>query len=161
MGKPSNFSILADELAAIRGELADLKARYAQPTQGELRARAVNDKEHPDPTPVEIPGDRVDQVQTIQQMIAEYVGSALAVERGEDLGTFEEEDDFTEDDHDELDMSGFEVHEYEMDDDPGMPEPFTVDPDDPSQGHIPPEEPPADVTVPAVAAEPSPVNPPD
>lgn len=160
MGKPtSDFAIMADELKAIRQELADLKASVAQPTQPQLRARAILDKEVPDPCPVEIPGE-FSRPDTIQELIQKYVHTHISTRADElELGTFEEEDDFREDDVNELDLSGYEIHEYEMEDDPDMPPPFDPDPVD--QGEQPSSAPPpADAseapqeTTPPIASNP-------
>ncbi len=74
--------------------------------------------EVPDPIPLEVPVG-CGQPPTMREMVQEYVQTALsedAVER--DLGSFEEEDDFEPENPDVLDMSGFEVVEFPMDDEP-------------------------------------------
>lgn len=160
MAKTSNIALIADSLREIRGELQELREQINKPTHGvTARRAALNDKEVPDPTPVEIPGNARGS-ESIQDMIQRYIGTAMQqYAQEENLGTFEEEDDFTEDDHDELVMpSGFEVSDFDMEADAEMPPPFDVtDPaaveppaePDPSTGHIPPAAPAA-----------SPVNPP-
>jgi len=159
MGKPSNFSIMADAMAEIRRDIAELRARMDAPSQRErLTALARADKETPDPTPVEIPGGMV-APDTIQEMIQRYVRNEVSQQAAMDnLGTFEEEDDFTEDDTDDLPFSEFDVTDYELEPDPEMP---PTDDADPPADEVP------TVVNPCVPAEPpaapaaSPPNPPD
>ncbi len=152
---------MADSLREIRKELSALKDRMDGPTHREqLQKRAQGMKEHPDPTPVEIPGGR-DAPDTIQELIKRYVRTELSAQAAdESLGTFEEEDDFTEDATDQLPFSEFEIPE--SDPDPDMPDTGEIDP---STGHIPPvdaseEEAPAAPAAPASEDAPPVASPP-
>ncbi len=72
------------------------------------------DREVPDPTPIEAPiGMEIPP--TMRELVQEYVEGAMSRAAAESqMGTFEEEDDFDEDDEGLLDLSGFEVHHYDM-----------------------------------------------
>ena len=64
------------------------------------------------------------------ELIQRYVRlevSQAAVEDGQ--GSFEEEDDFSLDDHNPLPMEQYQVNEYTMEDDPEMPSIEGADPD--------------------------------
>jgi len=64
------------------------------------------------------------------ELIQQYVRLEVSQAAEEqDLGTFEQEDDFEESDQEELPFEQYEVSEYEMADDPDMP--VTASPDDP------------------------------
>lgn len=120
----SNSTKMAAELEAIREQLATLTARIDAPSHREqLRERARLDKENPDPMPHSLAEDGQSAPETIQQQIQRYVRSEMMEQYAEqhELGTFEQEDDFTEDDFDALPNSAFEVAEYELEEDPEMP----------------------------------------
>ncbi len=150
MSKPSNFTILADELREIRAQLVELHRRLDAPSHREQIQTRARDIEVPDPIPLEIPGGQRDQAESIQEIIARYVQIEHAKLQDDDLGTFEQEDDFTEDDFDHLPASLFEIEEHvDLEPDPEMPAADDASDleDDPSTGHIPPA-PAADPSVP-------------
>ena len=93
-----------------------------------LGAAAAGMKEHPDPIPCAIPVG-YDQPDTMAEMVQKYVRQEMSAHAKENaMGTFEEEDDFDlDDDQLDLPLSGYEVHEYEMVDEPES----TVAPSDP------------------------------
>ncbi len=130
---------MADSLREIRKELSALKDRMDGPTHREqLAKRAQGMKEHPDPTPVEIPGGR-EAPDTIQELIKRYVRTELSAQASDQsLGTFEEEDDFTEDATDQLPFSEFEI----PDSDPDLDMPDTGDLDPSQADTSPPSDPP-------------------
>ncbi len=159
MTKTTDFAILADQLAEIRGELAEMRKFLFQPTNGQtVREAARRDAEHPDPTPIEIPGGQM-APDTVQQLIQRYVQMEHSRLDDENLGPFEEEEDFAEDDTDHLPDSLFEINEYELEPDPDMPEvldasKLTVSTQDappvdpPPAEPAPPPEPPAAPSTP-------------
>lgn len=92
----------------LAAHIAESKQSQRAMIQGRAR-----DPESLDPTPVAIPIDN--SPPSIREMVYEYVQGALSQQaHAEDLGTFEEEDDFEEEDPDLLDLSGFEIHDYEL-----------------------------------------------
>ena len=100
-----------------------------------LRDRPL-DQERPDPTPVAIPIG-YQQPDTMEEMVQQYVRREMsAYAQTQDMGTFEEEDDFEETDSEEMGLSGYEVHEYDMA--PEEPEP---DASPPEAAPEPPEAP--------------------
>ena len=109
-------------MGVLRELLDELRSwRDSSPTPRRLllQAAAAGQQEHPDPTPVAIPIGQ-DRPDTMREMVQAYVRqeiSAVASERG--MGTFEEEDDFEAEDPSELPLTGFEVTEYAMEDEPG------------------------------------------
>jgi len=107
------------QLGELRKELAEIRALVAS-TRREMFSEREKDKEVLDPTPAAIPIS-VSSPPSMQELVQRYVRETVSeIARDEGHGTFEEEDDFEEDDHDELSLSGFEVTEYQMEDDPGI-----------------------------------------
>ncbi len=97
---------VADELRKLRELLTSSRreAIHARATPGEV----------PDPIPLEMPIG-YGGPPSMREMVHEYVRGALSEHAAEQhLGTFEEEDDFEADDPTLLDLSGYEVTEYEM-----------------------------------------------
>ncbi len=132
---------VVEELRELRAELADVKAQLRVSRREMIHARP-KDQEHPDPTPVEIPLGSGPP--TVEELVRGYVEAEMsAYAQTQDLGTFEEEDDFDEEDPDLLDLSGFEVHEYEMVEDevPSSAEEVPEAPSEPSEGEVAPAEP--------------------
>ncbi len=79
-------------------------------------ASAPDGREQPDQTPVEIPVG-FDQPPTLTELVQQTVRTVMSNQAAEEgLGTFEEEDDFAPENEDLLFLSGFEVTEYEMED---------------------------------------------
>lgn len=70
-------------------------------------------EEPEDNTPLEMPLGRHRPL-SLQDFIARSVRDALAAESGEDFETWEESDDFEEDDPDTLDFSRYELHETSL-----------------------------------------------
>ncbi len=99
-------------------------------------------KEVPDPTPLEIPIG-YGAPPTMRELVQEYVEGALSQQAAEDdFGTFEEEDDFEEDDEALLDLSGYEVTEFEMVDEDPQPDPAPPEGAPVDGSEDPPTEPP-------------------
>ena len=105
----------------IKKILDEMVSWRSRPSQRErLSARAL-DKEYPDPRPVALPVG-YDIPPTMTELIQQYVRhevSQAALEDGQ--GSFEEEDDFTEEDHQPLPWEPYAVNEYEMEADEDMP----------------------------------------
>ncbi len=122
MSKMDQFGVL-DELAEIKRELVEMRARFDAPLSGQVsRQKARTDCEHPDPTPIELPGGPGGEPpESIQEVIKRYVHYERAQLDDPEVGTFEEEDDFTEEDTDQLPLSMHEITEYELEEDPDMP----------------------------------------
>lgn len=72
------------------------------------------DPEKLDPTPIEVPFS-ARRPRPLQDVIARMVRDAIAVEKGEEFETFEEANDFEEDDPDTLDLSPYELKELRED----------------------------------------------
>ncbi len=124
--------------------------RKSPPRRLLLRAAAQGMQEHPSPIPVAIPVG-YDQPDTMAEMVQKYVRQEMSAHAHENaMGTFQEEDDFDLDDDDQLDLplSGYEVHEYDMLDEP---DPQAAPPATPA--------PEASQEPPATPAEPSPSDP--
>ncbi len=124
----------------VKAILAELRSWRSRPSQRErLRGRPL-DKEHPDKTPLALPVG-YQTPPTMEEMIQMYVRHAVSdAASDQGYGTFEEEDDFGEDDQSPLPFPEYEVNEYEMEDDPDMPETAPVE--DPSPGSPATAEPP-------------------
>ncbi len=72
--------------------------------------------ETPDPIPLEIPLS-LRQPPSTRELVQQYVQEAVSAQAVEDgYGSFEEEDDFEDEDERLLDLSGFEVTEFPMED---------------------------------------------
>ena len=132
-----------DDLAELLAEFRLLRAELAQPRRQSLIAGAISDKETPDPTPVELPTDLY-YPETLAMQIQRYVREGLsAVAADQNLGTFEEEDDFTDENPSDLPLTGFEVVEFPMEE-----EEYTSDAAPPEGDPTPSETP---LEAPAVA----------
>ncbi len=151
-----NASQTAAALEAIREDIRELKLRLQQPTQREhLRERARVDKEHPDPMPHSLYESGANAPETIQQQIQRYVRQEVSAHAAlDELETFDQADDFEEDNFDALPASMFEVQQ-ELEDDPEMPR--ILDADDSRaipQGDSSPAEPPLQPQQPAASSVP-------
>ncbi len=104
-----------------------------------------------DNTPVDMPIG-MERPPSMRELVQEYVEGALSQRaQDEQMGTFEEEDDFEADDPDLLDLSGFEVFEHPMaEEDEAGTVVASEDPpvDAPAASEPPPTEPPV-VEVPS------------
>lgn len=100
-------------------EATEKKVRdyVSRPSQRASIKSRKRDWEIPDPTPVVIPGD-FERPPTIQEMLRMYLANEQVQQeiREEGFETFEEADDFEPDEEDLLPLSGFEVVEYDMED---------------------------------------------
>jgi len=114
---------MAAELTAIREQIESLRLRLEAPSHREsLRKTALNDHENPDQRPHSLAETGLRAPETIQEQIQRYVRNEMSDYAAEhQFGTFEEEDDFTEEDHDALPGSNFEIPDYELEPDPDMP----------------------------------------
>jgi len=80
----------------------------------EAIAARVHPAEMPDPVPLEMPAG-YGGPPTMRELVQTYVEETLSKQAVEDdFGTFEEEDDFEIEEQEMLDLSGYEVREYEM-----------------------------------------------
>ncbi len=131
---------VAEELRRLGGLLTGAR-------RDRIHARASL-PEVPDPIPLELPVG-YEQPPSMQELVQQYVRETLSDDAAaSDMGTFEEEDDFEVDDENLLDLSGYEVHEFEM-----------VE-ENPVEDPAPPEDPP--VAAPAAPeTEPPVVDPPE
>jgi len=125
---------------SVAAELKTLGELFGGCRRDKINARAPA-REVPDPTPIELPIG-YDRPPTMRELVHEYVEGAMSAKAAEsDYGTFEEEDDFEEDDPNLLDLSGYEVSEFEM-----------VEEDETGEV-ITPESPPVDSREPPEGAE--------
>lgn len=95
----------------LKRELRLLRETFNCPRRTLLTAGAAHDKEIVDPVPMEMPIDG-QRPPTITELIQQYI-RAENQPRNE-IGTFEEEDDFEEDDPDLLPDLPFEIREYPL-----------------------------------------------
>lgn len=65
-----------------------------------------------DTTPMEMPVG-FNRPLTLQEQIARMVRNAVEMERGDDFGSWEDEDDFEEEDPNTLDLSRYELQELQ------------------------------------------------
>ncbi len=125
---------VADELVKLRDAMTGSRREVIQ--------SRPSDREHPDPIPLEMPIG-YGGPPSMRELVQEYVEQTLSRQaQSEGLGTFEEEDDFDVDDDEMLDLSGYEVHEYEMVPEGPEGEPVADDPAPPDNPPDPGEEPP-------------------
>ena len=119
---------VSDQLAAITLRLDNLADTMALSRRQRINARPKA-PEVPDPIPIAVPVG-METPPTMAELVQTYVAGAMskhAAEQG--LGTFEEEDDFDEEDPELLPMSAFELTPEIMEDDEPGPEPETPAPD--------------------------------
>lgn len=91
-------------------------------TQRQLIQARARTPEVLDPIPLAGPIDHGPP--SMRDLVQEYVREAFSQHAHEnDLGTFEEEDDFEPEDEDLLNMSGFEVSEFPLEDEAPMEDP--------------------------------------
>lgn len=109
MSRPSLATEVRQQLSQL-GELLRLSRRERLQKRFSDTAR-----EHPDPTPVEVPlGYRAPP--TLREQMQMYIREELSAKAAQaGLGTFEEENDFEPEDADEIPLSGYEVFEFEED----------------------------------------------
>ena len=122
--------------------LQELRSWRALPSQRARLAARPLDKEVLDPTPMALPvGYEVPPTMTqlIQRFVRQEVSQAAS---DKELGTFDDEDDFSVESLNPLPMEQYSVNEYDMADDPDMP------------GVAPVEDPPSEDDP--VVADPSP-----
>ncbi len=143
-------------LSALLKDLSEeLRAWRVRPTPREVLRARVADKEHPDPVPLEQPVD-YDRPPSMQELVQQYVRqtvSQAAVDDG--YGSFDEEDDFSEEGNYALLVSPYELSEYQMTDeeevvdasppeepDPGPAKPAAEAPEEPEKPAAPAADPP-------------------
>lgn len=142
MPRKSALTELKEELAQLKEELRELRVSRRE----RLMAQSQDPKfkEHPDPTPVELPAGS-SRTDSMRAMVQQAIRRELSAWAGEhELGTFEEEDDFEPEDEELLPLTQYDVHELEVTDEIGE-----LDPAPPSfrgepsrAGQARPEEPP-------------------
>ncbi len=112
---------MTDSLDELKQQLQKMHEALTVSRREKINARP-RDKEIPDPIPVALPVG-METPATMRELVQEYVEGAMSTyAASHKLGTFEEEDDFEEEDPELLPMSQFEITEYEMVDEPGPPE---------------------------------------
>lgn len=139
----------------IKAILGELRAWRGAPSRRELLRDRYSPGENLSPVPLELPVG-YETPPTMTELIQMYVRqevSQAASDAGQ--GTFDQEDDFSEDDSESLPMENFTVNEYSMEDDPEMPTTAPVDDPPPTvpEGDADPlpnegKEPPEKDTVP-------------
>ena len=121
--------------------LQELRSWRETPSQRERISARPLDQEIPDPVPRALPVG-YEAPPTMEEMIQRYVRLEVSqAASAQDMGTFEQEDDFTADEADQddfLPLGQFDISELEMEPDPEMPETAPV------------EDPPSGVDSPAV-----------
>ncbi len=137
---------------SVADEVRKFRELLGMPRRQRIDAR-VRVPEVLDPIPLELPvGYNAEP--SMRDLVQEYVRGALSQQAAEEnLGTFEEEDDFEEENPELLDLSGYEITEFEMVDEnpapdaapPGGPPGGTEVPPSPDPSP-PPESPPVAVT---------------
>lgn len=121
---------VTDELQKITALLTNAGKEMRLSRRERLQARPKL-REHPDPIPIALPVG-METPPTMRELVQEYVEGALSKHAAsQQLGTFKEEDDFEEDDHDLLPMSQYEVHEFDMVEENPLPD---AAPAEPSEG---------------------------
>ncbi len=132
---------------SVADELAKLRSLLERPRRVAIQER-VSAPEVPDPVPLELPIG-MGGPPSMRELVQEYVRGAMSQYAEEhELGTFEQEDDFEEENPELLDLSGYEVHEFEMVDEPGENDPA------PAPEPEPPEPDPAAEPAPEAEANP-------
>ena len=127
-------------IKAILNELRDW--RGAPTRRDTIRSRPL-DKEYPDPRPVSVPMG-YETPPTMTELIQLYVRQEVSqAASAQEMGTFDQEDDFSEDDDELMPPAQYEVNEYEMADDPDMQAPLDTAPESPPGGTPPSGAPPA------------------
>lgn len=151
MSRPS----LASE---VRQQLSRLGEMFGSPRRTRLDQNRQGRREHPDPTPIEVPiGYK--HPPTLREQMQMYIREELSVQaKAQGLGSFDEENDFEAEDPDIIPLSGYEVHEYQFDEEPGSPlrddpefspaEPSAVDAPSPSNVDGPGDAPPGAAPIP-------------
>lgn len=113
MSRPS----MAAQLAALRDELTQLRADVTTPRRALLTEGAASDAEEVDPNPVELPVDegREDpSLRLVEDLLRKRLEEAFP---DDEIDSFEDWNDFEpDDDEDVIELSGFEIHEYQMED---------------------------------------------
>lgn len=147
---------VAGEVKQLR-ELLEAHIALQQQTQRSRIQARPRDPEDLDPIPLAIPVDN--SPPSMRELVQEYVEDALSKHAIEnDMGTFAEEDDFEEEDPELLNLSGFEVQDYEMEEeipiaDASPPPESPATPSNegtPTSGTPPPEPEPPQPAPPAV-----------
>ncbi len=109
----------AEAIKELIGQVAELRKELLELTtsrRSRMSAADTDHREHPDPTPMEVPIG-FEAPPTLKEMVNEAVAVRMdAYAESMDLGTFEQEDDHEPENEDLLLLSGFEVTEYEMED---------------------------------------------
>lgn len=98
-----------------------------------------------DTTPVEMPLG-ASRPTPLQDIVARMVREAVAIEKGEEFETWEEQNDFDEEDPDTLDLSPYELQEIDHEEidpthDPDFNNKDFVLPDDAQSSEAPQEQP--------------------
>ncbi len=135
---------------SVAEELAKLRALVETPRREKINGRE-SAPELLDPVPLEMPIG-YGGPPSMRELVQEYVRETMSESREPELGSFEEEDDFGEEEPELLDLSGFEVVEYEMVEEfapeaPASPAPPAAEPPaEPAIQVEAPQEPPVDTT---------------
>ena len=130
----------------IKAILQELRDWRGAPTRRDAIRRRPLDKEYPDPRPMAVPVG-YETPPTMTELIQLYVRQEVSQQASADnMGTFDEEDDFSDDDPESLPVSQYEVNEYEMSEDPDMLATLGDPPDSNLEDRLssPPGDPPAE-----------------
>ncbi len=132
--------------SSLASRLADLGELLVSPRRKRLNDSRPDGREFPDPTPMALPVG-YEAPPTLRETMQRYIREELSVHaRRMDLGTFDEESDFEPEDPDEIQLSGYEVKEYDFLEDviPEPPAEPLVDDEvvaEPAEPASPPPEP--------------------
>lgn len=136
----------------VREALAQVGELFRVSRREKLDSRRGDGREHPDPTPVELPVGYTAPL-TVQEMVQQYIRQEVSSQAAQvGLGTFDEENDFEPEDPEEVPLSGYEVIEYEFTEEPGSPLQDEVQPADQGGEAAPPA---ADSRIPGAEGAPS------
>ncbi len=133
---------------AVVARLDSLQQLFSR-SRRDLIQRRPRSPEKLDPTPVALPLGS-EGPSSIAELVQQYVAGALSQHAAQqNFGTFEEEDDFDEEDPELLNLSGFEVTEYEFEEEippepEAPPEPSPAPPQ--AEANPPPDNPTVDIT---------------
>lgn len=98
---------------SVAEELKNIRETVTTSRRSRIQARE-SAPEVLDPTPVEVP-TAFQGSPSLKELVEQYVQGAMSQQAAQQgLGTFEEEDDFEEENPDLLDLSGYEVFDQEF-----------------------------------------------
>jgi len=135
------MSTTKDELKRLREEVERLQSALLTSRRDAINAR-VSHPEALDPTPLAVPVEHQGPP-SMEQLVQQYVASAfIDYAKENDMETFAEADDFEAEDEEVLNLSGFEVSEFPMEEEypESDPPPAVMAPPEPPQAEPAPAE---------------------